>query len=449
MDLAGGRKSEGVPSGCESLSRRSDLGANQESGATSQWDRLNAVLDTAVDAYWELDAGGHVLEWNRAAVQIFGWTREEAIGRRLTELVIATDQHEWVTQDMLFRRYMETGQSPVVGQISDHVMRRKDGTELSVEATVNAVGSGPELTFHAFVRDMTALTETQAALRGTEARFEAVFANAPIGIAVVGLDGSFWRVNDAMCLIFGYPEQELTELTFLDIVHPEDLPTDVGEATRLLHGEISSYQLDERCYGKDGHLIWIHLSVSIARDVDGEPVNFIAHVEDISTRKRDEQLLRRQASHDVLTGVYNRSRFEEELARHAALARRHDCKDEAAVLMIDLDGLKKVNDDGGHAAGDDYLKSVAETISRRMRLSDVFARIGGDEFAALLPKTSAAQAQKLAQDLAQVVTAKTCGSISIGIAMMGPGQLDDALERADQAMYHAKQHGRGLVCGPL
>ncbi|WP_293244245.1 PAS domain S-box protein [Mycolicibacterium sp.] len=415
----------------------------------TQRNRLATVLDTSVDAYWELDADGHVLEWNRSAVQMFGWTREEAIGRLLTELLVTPDQREWVSRDM--RDYIDAGQSPVVGHISRFTLLRKDGIEVPVELIVNAVGSGPELTFHAFARDVTALSEARAAQLGIEATFEAVFSNAPIGIALVGLNGSFELVNQTLCDITGYTAQELTQLTFQNITHPDDLNTDVHEATRLLNGEITSYQMDKRYYAKDGHIIWIHLSGSLVRDADGQPLHFIAHIEDISARKRDEELLRRQASSDPLTGVFNRSRFEEELSRYEELGRRHGYEDEAAVLMIDVDGLKQVNDQGGHAAGDLYLKSVAGAISRRLRLSDVFARIGGDEFVALLPHTSAAQAHKLAHTLAEMVKASTCGSVSIGIGIgvTAPGQLDGALQRADKAMYQAKQQGGGLICGPL
>ncbi|GJF12482.1 hypothetical protein NGTWS0302_33930 [Mycolicibacterium cyprinidarum] len=414
-------------------------------GAAAQQDLLRQVLDSSVDAYWGLDSGGHVLEWNRAAVQMFGWTREEAIGRSLTELVVIADQREWVSQDM--RHYVEHGRSSVVGRVSAFTLCRKDGTELPIEMIVNAVGAGSKLTFHAFARDMTRLAEARAAQRGSEATFEAVFANAPIGIALVGLDGTFQRVNQALCRITGYSEDELTKLMFQDITHPDDLDSDLGEATRLINGEIVSYQMDKRYFSKDGHLIWISLSGSIVRDADGEPLHFIAHIKDISARKRDEELLREQATRDPLTGVYNRRRFTEELARYKALARRH-ANDEAAVFMIDLDGLKQVNDQHGHPAGDDYLKSVAEIIGRRLRLSDVFARIGGDEFAALLPHTTAPQAQKLAKKLVEIVKAKSGGSVSIGIAMLTSGQLDDPLGRADQAMYHAKQQGKGRAYGP-
>lgn len=409
-------------------------------------DLSRRVLDSMVDAYVGMDAGGRVLEWNQAATEILGWTREEALGRLLTELFVTADRRDWVLQDM--RRYVETGQSPVVRKVTSQVMCRKDGTELPVELSVNAVGSGPGLTFHAFIRDMTALIAERAAKHGAEATFEAIFENAPIGIAVLSLDGTFEKVNQELCRITGYPEAELTALTFQDLTYPDDLDKDLTEAARLLRGEIASYQIDKRYYAKEGHIIWVRLSSAMVRDADGQPLNFIAHIEDISARKRDEQLLVRQATRDPLTGVFNRARFEEELARYRSLADRHEYQEDAALFMIDIDGLKRVNDKHGHIAGDDYLKTVAETIGRRLRLSDVFARIGGDEFAALLPHTSAEQARKLARTLVERVRMNTVGTVSIGISMVGPGRLDGALERADEAMYHAKKRGGDGFHGP-
>lgn len=426
---------------------RTDAGRTIEDDGPGSWDHLAPqLLDCAVDAYAGMDSSGRVLEWNRSACEMFGWTREEAVGRLLTELLVTADWREWVQQDM--RRYVETGESPVVGKTNAHVMCRKDGSRIPVEFSVTAIGSGSGLTFHAFIRDMTKLSEVRADRMGSEATFQAVFANAPIGIAVVGLDGTFQKVNEALCRITGYPEFELTQMTFQDLTYPEDLDTDLNEAARLLRGEISSYQMDKRYYAKEGHIIWVRLSGSMVRDLDGQPLNFIAHIEDVSARKRDEHLLRRQATRDPLTGVFNRARFEEELARHLALARRHEYDEEAALFMIDLDGLKRVNDQFGHSAGDDYLTSVTETISRRLRLSDIFARIGGDEFAVLLPHTSASQAQKLARTLVEMVRMNSVGTVSIGISMIGPGQLDGALERADQAMYQAKKKGGSGVHGP-
>ncbi len=283
---------------------------------------------------------------------------------------------------------------------------------------------------------------------GIDATFAAAFANAPIGMAVIGLDGSFRQVNREFCRITGYSAEDLTQLTFQDITHPDDLDIDLAEASRLLAGDIASYQMDKRYYSRDGHVVWVRLSVFLVHDDAGEPLSFISHIEDISARRRDEELLRRQATLDALTGVYNRSRFDEELGKYAALASRDSTTDEAAVFMIDLDGLKQINDQRGHTAGDAYLKTVADVISRRLRLSDVVGRIGGDEFAVLLPHTSVAQAQQLAQTLVEQVEAVSPGGICIGIAMITAGTIDDALERADRAMYRAKRNGGSHWCGP-
>ena len=416
--------------------------------AVQQHQPSRQVLESAVDAYVAMDSGGRVYDWNQAAEAMFGWSRDESIGQLLTELVgVSAEQREWVLRDM--GQYVESGQSPVVGKVTEHLMSRKNGTELPVEVAVSAIGSGAQLTFHVFIRDMTDLSEMRAARRGADAMFKVAFDSAPTGVAIVGLDGSFLRVNRELCRITGYHERELTQMTSQDITYPADPNKDLQEATRLTHGEIASYHPETRYYAKDGHLIWVNLSGSMMRDDDGQPLYFIAHIKDISARKRDEELLRTAATHDTLTGVLNRKRFEEELTRYIALARRHEYRDDAAVFMIDLDGLKRVNDQRGHMAGDEYIKAVAQVISRRLRLSDTFARIGGDEFAALLPHTSTAQARQLAQTLADLVTTTSPGSISIGVAMLTSGNLDDALERADKAMYQAKQQGGGHTYGPI
>ncbi|KRE33810.1 hypothetical protein ASG82_22395 [Mycobacterium sp. Soil538] len=290
--------------------------------------------------------------------------------------------------------------------------------------------------------------QSSAAPSDIDTTFAAAFANAPIGMAVIGLDGSFQQVNREFCRITGYSAEALTQLTFQDITHADDLDIDLAEASRLLAGDIASYQMDKRYYSRDGHVVWVRLSVFLVHDDAGEPLSFISHIEDISARRRDEELLRRQATLDALTGVYNRSRFDEELRRYAAVAARHSTADEAAVFMIDLDGLKQINDQRGHTAGDAYLKTVADVISRRLRLSDVVGRIGGDEFAVLLPHTTVAQAQQLAQTLVEQVETLSPGGICIGIATITPDTIDGALERADQAMYRAKRHGGSHWCGP-
>ena len=230
---------------------------------------------------------------------------------------------------------------PVVGGVTEHLMRRKSGAELATEVAVTSIGAGPQLTFHVFIRDMTDVSEMRAVQRGADAMFKAVFDNAPTGVAVVGLDGSFLRVNRALCRITGYHERDLTQLTFQDITYPDDLDKDLQEATRLMHGEIASYEMEKRYYAKDGHLIWVHLSGSMVYADDGgrctsSPISTTSRRVNV-TMKCCERRPPETTSPACSTGDVSR----EDLARYRALARRHEYTDDAAVLMIDLDGLKR------------------------------------------------------------------------------------------------------------
>ena len=132
-----------------------------------------------------------------------------------------------------------------------------------------------------------------AQLATPEELFETAFAEAPIGIALVGLDGTWLKVNRALCELVGYPEPELLTLTFQDITHPDDVDADLALARQLEAGEIPSYQMEKRYITRTGEVIWVHLSVSLVRDREDRPRHFISHIQDISPRKRDEEALRR------------------------------------------------------------------------------------------------------------------------------------------------------------
>jgi diguanylate cyclase (GGDEF)-like protein/PAS domain S-box-containing protein len=265
-------------------------------------------------------------------------------------------------------------------------------------------------------------------------------------MALVAPDGAWLRVNPALCGILGYTGEQLHVRTFQDITHPEDLDADMSLVHQVLAGELASYQLEKRYFRGDGTIVWALLSVSLVRDADGAPLHFISQIQDISERKRLETELHRLATLDDLTGLFNRREFERELARHLALARRHDV--DAAVLMLDLDGLKIVNDTFGHQAGDVLLRHVADVLRSRLRASDVIARLGGDEFAVLLPRTGAVEAAGIRDDLHSELCARPAlvddreiaVSASIGLAVL-EARLDpeSVLEVADQAMYRAKR----------
>jgi diguanylate cyclase (GGDEF)-like protein/PAS domain S-box-containing protein len=294
--------------------------------------------------------------------------------------------------------------------------------------------------------DFTARKLAERREADAELRFERAFADAPIGMALVHLDGAFLKVNRSLQEITGYSEDELLALSLHEITHPEDRDADRDQVQALLAGQLDRYAVEQVYFAARGQLIWTKLARSLVRDSDGQPMHFIVHVEDISARKRMEASLQRLADHDPLTDLWNRRRFEEELARQVARCQRY--AEKAALLVMDLDGFKAVNDTFGHKVGDDLLKRVAAALARRLRGTDAVARLGGDEFAVLLNNVSPDQAAEVAEQLYALVAGATLElpgrSVSV-TASVGVVFLDehvageqDAMIQADVAMYDAK-----------
>jgi diguanylate cyclase (GGDEF)-like protein len=191
------------------------------------------------------------------------------------------------------------------------------------------------------------------------------------------------------------------------------------------------------------------LSVSLVRDDDGAPLHLIAHIQDVTEQRALEARLQERADRDELTGLVNRRRFGEELTRQLARTARH--AEPAALAMIDLDGFKAVNDKLGHAAGDEVLRAVATALADRVRETDMVARLGGDEFAALLVGVDESQLSDMAALLRKTAAEASRGSgvtASVGVTtLLASDDVDEALARADRAMYAAKSdsavHGLG------
>ncbi len=301
--------------------------------------------------------------------------------------------------------------------------------------------------------DVTAARREAEALHEAHERFEQVFQNAAIGMAVVSLEGRFVKVNRALCELTGHAEAALLASSFADVTHPDDVDADRAEAERLLAAEVASYEMEKRCICADGRVVWVLLSVSLVRTAQHEPLQYIAQLQDISERKQFEHELRRRAEHDALTGLRNRARFEEDLAQQLARCRRYD--ERAALLVIDLDAFKRLNDEHGHKAGDEALKHVAATLTASVRDSDIVARWGGDEFVVLAPHSDASEARQLADGVLERLRSSplsigaraTVVSASVGVAELGGGALtaDEAFSLADASMYEAKRAGRDPV----
>ena len=247
------------------------------------------LLDAVGEAVIALDMEGRVLYWNRAAEEMYGWSSEEAIGRRLLEMVVP---------ESLWGRAEDIAALVREGRdwTGEFVVRRKDGTTFPVEGTSTPVfgDDGNFVGVIGVLRDISDRKEAEEALRESEQRFGSAFRDAAIGMALVGTDGRFLQVNRSLRKILGYSEGELLEKTFQEITHPEDVETDVVHLHQLLTGELETYQKEKRYFHKEGHVVQVLLSVSLVHDEKGKPLYFVSQIQDITERKRAETELTRR-----------------------------------------------------------------------------------------------------------------------------------------------------------
>ena len=278
--------------------------------------------------------------------------------------------------------------------------------------------------------------------------FENAFTHAPIGMAFVDLAGRLLRVNDALCRITGYTAEQMCTLSLRDLSDPHDADVDANQNLELLEGRVQAYQIERRYQHAWGHSVWVLLSVSLVRDEEGRPVHLIAQVQDIAARKELEGRLEDLVDHDFLTTLFNGRRFEQALAQEVKSAARYGGG--GAMLLLDLDHFKVVNDQFGHKAGDDLLKTVAAALRGRIRETDVLARLGGDEFGIILPQVDAGQAEVVADGIVKALRRQTAMLAehqirvtgSVGVALFDGFTNIEIMAAADLAMYEAKEAGR-------
>ena len=293
--------------------------------------------------------------------------------------------------------------------------------------------------------------ESERLLRESEERFRNTLEHAAVGIGVTSTDGRFIIVNPSMCKILGYTREELLQLTFFELTHPDDKAKTFEHAKKLLDGQINAYQLEKLYQHKNGHPVWVQVTVSLLRDSSGAPLNFIGQVEDITERKRSQEEIRQLAYYDVLTGLPNRRLLLDRLNQALAQAQRYQRS--LAVMFLDLDRFKEINDTLGHDIGDALLQEVAKRLELCVRGGDTVSRQGGDEFVVILSEISRQQdaavvAEKILEELKSPIIiqgGKLNVTTSIGIVIYSVDSADDAkklLKKSDVAMYLAKESGR-------
>jgi diguanylate cyclase (GGDEF)-like protein/PAS domain S-box-containing protein len=313
---------------------------------------------------------------------------------------------------------------------------RDDGSEAWVETRrrFEYDGDGRHVAIEGFARDVTDRVRAQAL-------FEAAYQQAPVGMAITALGppggDRLVEVNEALCAFLGRSREALLAGRLDDFTHPDDR----GSADR-----------ERRFVLPDGREVWGALRATLVRDPEGRPLHGLAHVEDVSDRRAFEHELAHRALHDPLTGLPNRALFLDRLAGALAVRPRH-ADHSVAVLYVDVDELKAVNDARGHAAGDALLRDVAHRLRDALRPGDTVARIAGDEFTVLCADIpgdgdAAALADRLVAAARGPAEAEHVPTVSVGIATRRPGPSaspDELLADADLALMYAKRLGGGHV----
>lgn len=288
------------------------------------------------------------------------------------------------------------------------------------------------------------------ALRESEKYFRNAFDHAA-GMALISPTGQWLQVNESLCSMLGYSEEELLGSDLQTITQEEDLGSDLVNLYQLIEGRISHYQIEKRYIHKFGHSIWVLQSASLIRGEDNQPRQVIFQVQDISDRKRAEEQIHYAAFHDALTGLPNRTLLSDRLSMAVERTKRlRDYK--FAILFVDLDRFKIVNDSLGHDMGDKLLVDLSRRLESCARKLDTVARLGGDEFAILLdgiktPEPAVEVAERIQEALKQPFDLDgqeffTTASIGIAYSETGYDRPEDILRDADTAMYRAKANGK-------
>jgi diguanylate cyclase (GGDEF)-like protein/PAS domain S-box-containing protein len=371
---------------------------------------------------------------------MFGYSASEMLGRPITVLLPPDRLNE---EEHILRRLK-------AGEKVDHfetVRVRKDGRLVHVSVTISPIRdpNGQVIGASKIARDIS----DKKALEAKQLLTASVFTHTNEGIVVLDSHGAVVEANPAFTHITGYGRDELLGLAARQFVAQPDMAEWLLAITDALTAN-GHYQGEHWCRRKDQRKIALLLTVSVVRSAEGDLQNYVALLSDITPLRVRQERLEHLAHHDALTNLPNRVLLDDRIRQSLILARRHGFN--VAVLFIDLDGFKQVNDQWGHAAGDTVLVALAQRMKAALREVDTLARIGGDEFAAVLADVKGMEEchpllQRLLNACATPVAlgaqqVRLSASIGVAIYPQHDVPAEQLLSHADHALYQAKQSGK-------
>lgn len=412
--------------------------------------RLRAMLECALDCVIGIDADGQLIEFNPAAEAVFGWRREEILGRPMADVIIPERLRGAHHNGMA--RFLRTRQPHVLNRRVEVTALRRDGSEFPAELSITAFRERGHDFFTAYMRDITERKHIE-----NELRIAAIAFESQEGMFITDANGRIQRVNHAFTAATGYSALEAigqTPSLLRSGRHDESFYRDIWERLKqdgYWQGEIWNRR-------KNGEIYPEWLTITAVKDDTGRITHHVAAFSDITQRKAAEEEIRHLAFYDPLTRLPNRRLLLDRLAQALAAASREG--QYGALLFIDLDNFKALNDTLGHAMGDRLLQLVAARVQGSVRAGDTVARLGGDEFVVMLgglgehAGDAAAQAEAVGEKILATLNLEYQlgdhpyrNTPSIGIALYNSAETgcEELLRRADMAMYEAKAAGRNTV----
>ncbi len=435
---------EGVPVAVQGIARDITERKLAEEAMRESENQYRDLFENANDLIYTHDLRGNFTSLNRAGERITGYTREEALSMNIVQVV--APESLAAAREMTAKKIAED-----IATTYDVEIIAKDGRRVSLELSTRLIQrKGLPIGVQGVGRDITERRRSEDALKASEQRFRQLGEGIFHHVWTAEPDGKLDYINQRALEYFGLTQDDMTKGKGRQVLHPDDLHECVKRWNNSIQtGEF--YEMEFRLRRADGVFRWHKARATCGRDSDGNIVKWFGTNTDIDDQKQSEEKLNYYARHDQLTDLPNRAEFMSNL-RSAVERAESNPVARFAVLFLDLDRFKVINDSLGHLVGDKLLRLIADRFRKYVRPGDVVARLGGDEFTILLNRTGGVSdvvqvAERVQRNLAkpfQIDSYEVFTSASIGIIVSDDimRQPEDFLRDADAAMYRAKEAGK-------